>query len=184
MPSSDPAPAGLTLRPATLLDAPLLRRWDDEPHVVASDPNDDWEWETELAKNPDWRQQLMAELDGRPICFVQIIDPALEDSHYWGDCPADLRAIDIGIGEESDLGQGYGTQMMRLSIEMCFDDARVSAILIDPLADNHRARRFYERMGFEYVEDRTFGLDECAVYQLLRARWSGVSHARPNPTPK
>jgi hypothetical protein len=36
-------------------------------------------WETELLRFPAWRQQL----DGRPIGFVQIINPLLEDSHYW-----------------------------------------------------------------------------------------------------
>jgi aminoglycoside 6'-N-acetyltransferase len=170
--------ARLSLRPATLMDAPLLRRWDDQPHVVASDPNDDWEWETELTRNPVWRKQLMAEVEGRPVGFVQIIDPALEDSHYWGDCPTHLRAIDIWIGEENDLGHGLGTQMMRLAIDLCFEDAQVTAILIDPLANNHRARRFYERLGFAYLEDRLFGLDECAVYQLLRERWSSSAYSR------
>ena len=75
----------LHLRPATIDDLELLRRWDEEPHVVESDPNDDWGWEVELTRNPDWREQLIAEVDGRSIGFIQIIDPALEDSHYWGE---------------------------------------------------------------------------------------------------
>lgn len=58
-----------------------------------------------------------------PIGFIQIIDPAREDSHYWGDCPTGLRAIDIWIGEEAYLGQGFGTDMMRLAIDRCFADA-------------------------------------------------------------
>jgi aminoglycoside 6'-N-acetyltransferase len=44
-------------------------------------------------------------------------------------------------------------------------------VLIDPLASNTRAHRFYERLGFEFVERRRFGEDDCLVYQLLRARW-------------
>lgn len=32
----------IRLRPATPADVPLLRRWDEQPHVVSSDPNDDW----------------------------------------------------------------------------------------------------------------------------------------------
>jgi hypothetical protein len=79
--------------------AALLRHWDEQPHVIASDPNDDWQWETELGKSPGWREQLIAQLDGRPIGFVQIIDPACEESHYWGEVPHGLRAIDIWIGE-------------------------------------------------------------------------------------
>jgi aminoglycoside 6'-N-acetyltransferase len=35
--------------------------------------------------------------------MIQIIDPAQEETHYWGDVEAELRAIDIWIGEESDL---------------------------------------------------------------------------------
>lgn len=31
------------LRPAAVDDVPLLRYWDTQPHVIASDPNDDWE---------------------------------------------------------------------------------------------------------------------------------------------
>jgi aminoglycoside 6'-N-acetyltransferase len=159
----------LKLRPATPADVDLLRHWDDEPHVVEADPNDDWGWEVELDRNPAWRQQLIAEVDDRPIGFIQIIDPALEDSHYWGEVAPNLRAIDIWIGEETELGKGYGTQMMRMAIDRCFADPKVTAILIDPLAINIRAHRFYERLGFKFVEPRRFGEDDCFVYQLQRA---------------
>jgi aminoglycoside 6'-N-acetyltransferase len=158
----------LVLRTATPADAPLLRRWDEAPHVLASDPNDDWGWETELARSPAWREQLVAEVDGRPVGFVQIIDPAREDSHYWGEVGENLRAIDIWIGAEGDLGKGYGTRMMELALERCFADPAVSAVLIDPLASNTDAHRFYERLGFRFVERRRFGQDDCFVYRLDR----------------
>ena len=161
--------AELVLRDATAADAPLLRRWDDEPHVIASDPNDDWQWEAELGRVVPWREQLVAEVDGRPIGFVQIIDPLHEDSHYWGEVPANLRAIDVWIGEGDCLGRGYGTQMMRLALARCFADAGVSAVLIDPLASNARAHRFYERLGFRFVERRQFNSSDCFVYRLTRA---------------
>ena len=149
-------------------DLELLRHWDEQPHTVASDPNDDWGWETELARDPPWREQLIGEVDGRPVGFVQIIDPAEEDSHYWGDVPPNLRAIDIWIGEASDLNRGYGTAMMRRAIARCFAPPEVTAILIDPLASNTAAHRFYERLGFRFVERRRFGEDDCFVYRLER----------------
>ena len=158
----------VTLRPATLGDLELLRHWDEQPHTVASDPNDDWGWETELARNPPWREQLVAEVDGRPVGFIQIIDPAEEVSHYWGDAPPALRAIDIWIGEASDLNRGYGTAMMKQAIGRCFAAPGVTAILIDPLASNTAAHRFYERLGFRFVERRRFGEDDCIVYLLER----------------
>lgn len=161
----------MKLRAATPDDLALLRAWDRNPHVVASDPNDDWAWETELARSPDWREQLIAEEGGRPIGFVQIIDPALEESRYWGEVTEPLRAIDIWIGEASDLGRGFGAAMMTLALERCFADPEVVAVLVDPLASNTGAHRFYERLGFRRIEERRFGEDECLVYRLDRAGW-------------
>ena len=110
----------IILRPATLNDLALLKYWDTKQHVIDSDPDDDWNWEKELNYTPDWREQLMAESDGRPIGFVQIIDPFYEETHYWGNVEKNKRAIDIWIGEETDLNKGYGTVMMQLAIERCF----------------------------------------------------------------
>jgi aminoglycoside 6'-N-acetyltransferase len=163
----------MNLRSATAADLALLRYWDEQPQVIAADPNDDWGWEVELSRNPDWREQLIAEIEGRPIGFIQIIDPAREDSHYWGEIPANLRAIDIWIGEESDLGKGYGTKMMQLALARCFADPTVTAVLVDPLENNTRAHRFYQRLGFHFVEYRRFGDDDCCVYRLSRVDWEG-----------
>ncbi len=168
-PGDRPGRGAVRLRPATPADLGLLRRWDEQPHVVASDPHDDWGWETELRRTPDWREQLIAEVDGRAVGFVQIIDPAREDSRYWGDVAPDLRAVDLWIGEARDLGRGYGTQMMRLALERCFADPAVAAVLVDPLADNTRAHRFYRRLGFRAVGRRRFGRDDCLVHRLERA---------------
>jgi len=161
----------ITLRPAGPADLELLEHWDEQPHVLASDPDGDWGWREELARSPEWREQLIAERDGRPIGFVQIIDPALEDSHYWGEIESGFRAIDIWIGEAADLGKGYGTTMMRLALERCFQSPEVRAVLIDPLASNTRAHRFYERLGFKFIEPRRFYDDDCFVYRLTRADW-------------
>lgn len=163
------------LRPATPTDLELLRFWNKQAHVVAAAPNADWGWEVELHRAPAWREQLIAEADGRPIGFIQIIDPAGEDSHYWGDVPAGLRAIDIWIGNEADLGNGYGTKMMRLALARCFAEPTVSAVLIDPLPGNTRAHRFYERLGFQFVERRWFDEDECFIYRLSRVRYNMIN---------
>jgi aminoglycoside 6'-N-acetyltransferase len=165
----------LTLRPATIADAPLLRRWDNEPHVRDASGDDDWQWETELPKAYPWREQLIAEADGVRVGMLQVIDPAEEESHCWGDVPANLRAIDIWIGERAYLGRGHGTRMMHWAIDRCFADPAVEAILIDPLARNTRAIRFYRRLGFRPVEERRFGEDLCLVHRLERADWQSRS---------
>lgn len=168
----------LKLRLADLDDVAMLRQWDAQPHVIAAKGDEDWQWERELGYRPTWREQLIAELDGRPIGFIEIIDPSAETTRYWGEVPAGLRAIDIWIGEADCLGRGVGTQMMRQAIERCFADPTVTAILIDPLIDNAAALRFYRRLGFRFLEQRRFGDDLCAVHKLAREDYS--RNSRPN----
>jgi len=162
----------ITLRPATINDLALLKHWDQQQHVIDSDPDDDWNWEIELKKTPAWREQLVAERNGKPIGFIQIIDPKLEETHYWGNVSANQRAIDIWIGEKYNLGKGYGTEMMTMAIQRCFSHAEVNTILIDPLESNIRAIRFYQRLGFQFVEYRAFENSKCAVHQLTREDWN------------
>lgn len=160
------------LRHATPADLALLRRWDAEPHVVAARGEDGpFDLEAELPRRPDWRELLIAEAGGRPVGFIQIIDPAREETHYWGNAGPNLRAIDIWIGEAADLGRGLGTRMMRLAFARCFAEPAVTAVLVDPLAANRRVHRFYRRLGFRPVGRRTFGPDDCLVHRLDRAAW-------------
>lgn len=166
-------PAGeVSLRPARPADRDLLRLWDSRPHVIAASGEDgDFDWDFELPRRVAWRELLIAEEAGRPVGFLQIIDPAEEETHYWGGIGPNLRAIDIWIGEAADLGRGLGTAMMALALDRCFADAAVEAVLIDPLASNTRAHRFYQRLGFTLVGPRIFGPDHCLVYRLERRAW-------------
>jgi aminoglycoside 6'-N-acetyltransferase len=163
----------MRLRRATFADIPLLRRWDSQPHVRAATGADDvHDWEAELAAQSELSEYLVAELDdGRPVGVMQIIDPAREETHYWGEgVEPNLRALDIWIGEEADLGRGYGVEMMRLALARCFADPAVVAVLLDPLVGNTRAHRFYERLGFRRIGRRFFGEDDCYVYRLERGQ--------------
>lgn len=170
---SNTAGAGdVRLRPATIDDLARLENWDREAHVIASDPDDDWNWATELLRDPVWRAQLIAEVRGVPMGFVQIIDPGEEESHYWGEIETGSRAIDIWIGPAEYLGRGYGTAMMRLALAICFSSAEVNQVWIDPLASNQRAIRFYRRLGFEPIERRQLGGSDCEVHRLSRTDWA------------
>ncbi|MEO0606894.1 MAG: GNAT family N-acetyltransferase [Pseudomonadota bacterium] len=171
----------LVLRPARLADVPHLERWDQEPHVIAAtsdDPDadiafDGAEWRAEIVSDDPASAIFIAALDGRPIGAMQVIDPALERTQYWGpDCPPNLRAMDIWIGEKDCLGKGYGTQMMTIAIDHAFADPNVEAVLIDPLNSNTDAHRFYQRLGFRPIGRRLFDEDDdCLVHRLDRADW-------------
>ncbi|MEL7486765.1 MAG: GNAT family N-acetyltransferase [Pseudomonadota bacterium] len=166
----DDAPS-IALRAAAVADAAQIRAWDEKPHVIeAGGAWYEFDWAAEIARDVDWREFRIAELDGRAIGVVQIIDPAREETGYWGDVAPNLRAIDIWIGEEDCLGRGFGTQMMRAALDRCFASG-ADAVLIDPLARNTRAHRFYERFGFRFVERRLFDEDDCFVYKLNSKEW-------------
>ena len=172
----------ITLRLATPADIPVLTRWDHEPHVISATSDDpdaekafgDLYWPDEFALiAPDY-QYYIGEADGRPVGGMQIIDPHTESTHYWGEIEPGLRALDIWLGEASDLGKGYGAEMMRLAFEICFADPAVTAIVIDPLASNTRAHTFYQRLGFRPEGIRHFGEDgedRCLIHRLTRQVW-------------
>ena len=177
----------LKLRPATLADVPILKAWDEEPHVISAttdDPNADnaFEgivWEEEIEASSDVSRYYVAELDGRPIGAMQIIDPHLEPTHYWGDIAPNLRAVDIWIGGTDDLGHGHGEEMMRQALALCFADEAVTAVIIDPLASNTRAHKFYQRIGFKPLRRQLFnGEDDCLVHELTRTDWRSHFAAR------
>lgn len=179
------SPAEVRLRPATLDDAVLLAEWDLEPHVIAcstDDPEADVafggiQWREELEDQSGISFYRIAEVSGRPIGVIQVCDPHLEPTHYWGDIEPNLRAIDIWIGPKDALNQGYGTQMMTLAVDACFAAPEVTGIVIDPLNTNTDAHRFYQRMGFEVVGRRMFDEDDCLVHRLSRETWEGRRRA-------
>ena len=94
------APQIVTLRAATPDDLELLRSWHRHPHVIAAVGDDDWGWERELNRHPPWREQLIAEVAGHPIGFLEIIDPSLARSNTFFPF---LLPSSVGIRPEAGL---------------------------------------------------------------------------------
>lgn len=165
----------------------MLALWDREPHVIACSSDrpdlevafDGIDWPVELAESSAASFYRIAEVDQnglwRPIGVMQVIDPHLEPTRYWGEIEPNLRAMDIWIGPRDALNRGYGTQMMTQAIDDAFADPSVTAIVIDPLNSNTDAHRFYRRLGFAVVGRRMFDEDDCLVHRLERETWE----ARP-----
>lgn len=154
------------IRDARPSDTHLLEYWDTLPHIIAADPSGNEAWEEELKASYDWREQWIAEVNSTPIGYLQIIDPAEEISNYWQLKENGFRAIDIWIGPPEYLNRGFGTKMMNEAITWCLEQDNVHTILIDPLKSNTDAHRFYQRLGFEPVDERWFGNDLCLVHHL------------------
>ena len=168
------------IRPARAADIPVLCKWDNEPHVIQATSSSgtvvqDDDWEDELAPRDDGTSHWIGQVGDTPIGVMQIIDPARERTHYWGECENNLRAIDIWIGEKEFLNKGFGSRMYLWAISECFAPDEVTAIVIDPLSNNEAAHRFYKRFGFQFVEQRLFDDDsDCFVFRLERKHWEQI----------
>ncbi|NBB52661.1 GNAT family N-acetyltransferase [Rhizobium sp. CRIBSB] len=162
----------------------MLEAWDREPHVIACSSDqpemevafDGIVWAEQLTERSPVSFYDIAEVDEdgawRPIGVMQVCDPHLEPTHYWGEIEPGLRAMDIWIGPPDALNRGFGRQMMTLAIEAAFADPAVHGVIIDPLNTNTDAHRFYHRMGFVAEGRRLFNdEDDCLVMRLTRADW-------------
>jgi aminoglycoside 6'-N-acetyltransferase len=168
----------IELRLTRTEDIPTLQNWDQQDHVLFASGNDAreqvdtnyWNHELSLCDGKIY-QYYIATLNQEPIASLLIIDPALEPTHYWGTIDEGYRAVDIWIGESKNLGKGYGTVIMGLILDICFENKDVKGVYIDPLAINLRAIKFYQKVGFEFVENKNFGGDNCDIYFISRDKY-------------
>lgn len=168
MPDSRIEHDSICLRPALPGDAPTLRQWESAPHLAGRLGDSDWEWETSLATPSPAHRPFIAEINGRPAGFLEILDPALDPEQYWGKLPPGYRALDLWIGVPQFIRKGVGRMMIKQALKICFSEPEVHTVLVDPLAANTAAHRFYEHCGFVFSEKRRFGEDDCFVFQIQR----------------
>lgn len=142
------------LRAVEEADLALLRRWLREPHLVEwwGDPAEALA-EIRAALDDVATEPLIAELDGRPIAYLQNYDPHLEDDHPYADQPFGTLGIDLSIGPPEMLGLGHGSALLAQFAEALFEEG-APRVVIDPHPANARAIRAYEKAGFRHLEER------------------------------
>lgn len=139
------------------LDSPLLRTWLERPHIKQ------W-WFTQqaedfIAKEPD--SHAMIEVNGVAVGYLCWEFPPKEDLEAASltDLPEQLMDIDILIGEPELLGQGIGSEALRLLVDRFGERDDVQFAGMATSVDNHRAKRAYEKAGFRVF--REFNDPEC-----------------------
>jgi aminoglycoside 6'-N-acetyltransferase len=156
MPDEGPV---FTFRPLREADLPMLEGWIARPHWQ------EWWEETAVEKvylramldGTDSTRPFIAELEGEPFAYVQMwfvadtrVEPWITEAPWLRDLPDDAVGVDLSIAEESHLGRGYGSALLRQFV------ARIRAegfgtIVIDPDLANTRAVRAYQKAGFRPV---------------------------------
>lgn len=95
-------------------------------------------------------------------------------SHVMADRRANLA---IGLLDAAHLGQGYGTEALRLVIEQAFDGMGLNRLSLRVLDTNERAIRCYAKLGFvtegrERQSARTAdGWRDDVMMGLLASEW-------------
>ena len=145
----------IDFRPLTPADLPMLHEWLQRPHVAA------W-WQPtptleELAEEHApafagvaYHAPYVVLLDGAPAGYVQSYDAVASHADGWwlDEHDPGVRGIDQFIADESLLGRGLGSCMVRRFVELLFRDPAVTRIQTDPDPRNARAIRCYEKAGF------------------------------------
>lgn len=129
-------------RPLTREDLPLLFEWHQQPHVLEW-----WDAYTSMdALGADTLQSdahaFLAWIDGEPIAYIQWW-PSLEERGVVG--------IDQFIASADSIGRGVGTHLVTQFVDFLFSDSTVRAVIVDPVPQNARAIRCYQKAGFRFV---------------------------------
>lgn len=137
----------LTIRNATIEDAPILGKWwrDGAVMVHAGFPKGlnitDNEIAAQVSEDTDeTRRRLIIEYCNTPIG---------EMSYY--DKGNGIAEIGIKICDFQKQEKGYGTRFLRMLISTLFYKYGYSKIILDTNLNNKRAQHVYEKLGFHKV---------------------------------
>ena len=98
------------------------------------------------------REHVWPEDDAATVYAVIVDGVTVGLIQSWEEREPDYRHAGIDIALHPDWhGQGLGTDAVRTLARHLFDDVGHHRVTIDPAADNHRAIRCYEKVGFRPV---------------------------------
>ena len=167
-------------RPLGPADLALVAGWLEQPHVAqwwASD-GEDRIAEIRAALADPSTEPFVVVLDGRPIGYIQVYDPHLEEAHPYADQPPGTLGIDQFIGEPDLVGHGHGPRLVAAFVERLFQ-AGASRVLTDPDPANRRAIHAYEKAGFVRDREQTGYGGERVLLMVRSAPARPASASRP-----
>jgi RimJ/RimL family protein N-acetyltransferase len=141
----------ISLRPATMRDWDLIRRWLQRPDIIEWwGPASATESAVRIAMSTRGAICRIIESADQPIGYCHAIDATV-----WGEeLPQDLQPgtwdIDIFIASEEHRGAGAGQTAVQLLKDEVFSTTLALAVCVFPSIRNERAVRAYERAGFRW----------------------------------
>lgn len=99
-------------------------------------------------------------------------------SVYFKDIDQNTHTAEFGIfiGEESELGKGYGYEAQKLALDYAFTEMNMKTIILRVLSDNKAAIANYNKFGFSVMEDKSFVADiEGEEHTVIFMKLVGVN---------
>lgn len=95
--------------------------------------------------------RAIIEYNGKSIGYVQMykLDEDMLNEYEYPLTNKVVYGIDQFIGEPEYWGKGIGTDFMKLVLNYLTKEKNAVIIILDPHADNLRAIRCYEKVGFK-----------------------------------
>lgn len=148
---SHPAHNSLSLRPLEDQDIEAVAQWLEAPHVRKWFERP-WSWLEEIRERNTsftWIQHRIAVLNDAAIGFCQYYDCSqCKVDAPWQDEPPGTYGIDFLIGDPGYLGQGYGTEVIRLVSREASRVPGAIKLIADPEPGNALSIRALEKNGF------------------------------------
>lgn len=136
------------------------------------------------AFTPERARSWLAEQRRAGAWMITVEDALIGTVRLHSPVEADRRAqLAIGLLDPDRLGQGLGTEALRLVIDHAFDGLGLHRLALRVLADNTRAIRCYIRLGFvEEGRERQSarvpdGWQDDVIMGLLADDWAKAGSA-------
>ena len=165
-----------SFRPLTESDLPRLHEWLNRAHVAEWwDEQRDLEYVLEAygadLSSPVIRM-FFAYLSGEPIGYIQVYRVMGADPEWWTEeTDPGARGIDQFLANAEQLGQGFGSSMVRQFVASLFADPEVTQVQTDPSPRNPRAIRAYEKAGFRRVGEVSTPDGPALLMRVTRAEF-------------
>jgi RimJ/RimL family protein N-acetyltransferase len=167
-------------RPLELADEPVLRRFINDPanwrtllHRPPVNAARESEWiESQGRPGGDYVFGIVARPGDRLIGTVSLVQVhAVNRSAVLG----------IVIGDRAMQGRGYGREAIRLVLKYGFEELNLHRIALSVFADNWRAIRTYQKVGFQLegclrqAQYRNGRYQDEYRFAILRSEWEALS---------
>lgn len=146
-------PEQLSVRVMVDSDIQLVKEWLYKDHIQKwyGDP---CEWLDEIYDPSGrfvWITHCIIEYNFEPIGFCQYYDCSRTGSGYsWDNEPMGTFGIDYFIGEESYLGKGLGSYIVKLVGQEVIKAESAIRLIADPVPENIRSIRALEKNGYVF----------------------------------